>query len=358
MQLSKRFFVYNQQTSNRYNQRLFSNYHASFGIIADIQYVNEDDSMNFQNTKLRRYRNSLEIFKEACSYWNKINVNITNTFVLGDMLDGKCNITKTQYACLTDMQNIYLKFQKKNRFHFCFGNHCHYNFDRKELNHYFIESNSYVENPIEVNKRFNDAPLHYDFSLHPKWRIAFVDSYDVSLIGASSEKNNLNAKEILKINNPNDIETSGTWFNNLPLSKYRFVPYNGAVSETQLQWLENVLIDANSKNQNVIICSHQPVLSPLKPQSLIWNSETIMSILRRHGNVKLWLAGHDHDGNYCIDDSGCHHLIPPAPIECDKNQHAFGHINCFDDHLELCWQGKVPNDNQSPLPWPRILKIK
>lgn len=44
----------------------------SFGVIADIQYADIDDAMNFQKTKVRRYRNSLKIFKDAAHYWKSI----------------------------------------------------------------------------------------------------------------------------------------------------------------------------------------------------------------------------------------------------------------------------------------------
>ena len=41
------------------------------------------------------------------------------------------------------------------------------------------------------------------------------------------------------------------------------------------------------------------------------------------GCVKLWMAGHDHDGNYDAEVRGpegniIHHVVPPAPIECEE----------------------------------------
>ena len=44
----------------------------SFGVIADIQYVDAPDAMNFQNTTMRRYKQSFDIFKEAISSWDAL----------------------------------------------------------------------------------------------------------------------------------------------------------------------------------------------------------------------------------------------------------------------------------------------
>jgi manganese-dependent ADP-ribose/CDP-alcohol diphosphatase len=35
----------------------------SFGVIADVQYADMDDALNFKKDRLRRYRNSLQILK-------------------------------------------------------------------------------------------------------------------------------------------------------------------------------------------------------------------------------------------------------------------------------------------------------
>ena len=61
----------------------------SFGVIADIQYVDSEDAMNFQGSTMRRYRQSFNTFKEAVSSWNALEHAPKCAIVLGDILDGK-----------------------------------------------------------------------------------------------------------------------------------------------------------------------------------------------------------------------------------------------------------------------------
>ena len=49
--------------------------------------------------------------------------------------------------------------------------------------------------------------------------------------------------------------------------------------------------DAARNGERVAVFSHQPVLAPEKPQSVIWNSESLMDVMAKHGNVRLWMAG-------------------------------------------------------------------
>lgn len=331
---------------NKYcdNVRLYS-YQFSFGLIADVQYADSEDSMNFQGTRLRRYRQSLETFREATLDWN--SKGIKEAIVLGDMIDGKCATEGNQHECLNKILGICSDSASIERFHFCFGNHCHYNFNRYELRENFIKK--YIS-------LSNEAPLelHYEWTPHPNWRFIFLDSYDVSLIGNSTEANRLLAEQLLAEHNPNNLSISGTWFNNLPREKRRWVPYNGMISDNQLVWLKGVLKETCELKQKVIIFSHQPVYSQ-NPSSLVWNSEEILKILHESGNICAWIAGHDHGGQYNIDSTGIHHLVPPAPIETAENEVAYGSIDVYKSQLILNWKGKLPEF--SPVPWPKELQI-
>lgn len=72
--------------------------------------------------------------------------------------------------------------------------------------------------------------------------------------------------------------------------------------------------------------------------------------MRAAGNVALWIAGHDHDGQYskCVDS--VHHLIPPAPIECGVGEEAYGVLEVFRDRLQLAWVGREPS-RPTVMPW-------
>ena len=58
------------------------------GIISDIQYVDLPDALNFQQTKLRRYRQSLDIFQKAITNWisSVDEVEIKFVLILGTVL--------------------------------------------------------------------------------------------------------------------------------------------------------------------------------------------------------------------------------------------------------------------------------
>jgi manganese-dependent ADP-ribose/CDP-alcohol diphosphatase len=319
----------------------------SFGIIADIQYADSPDSMNFQGTRVRRYRQSLDIFRQAAMNWSKHSQAIETAVVLGDIIDARAASQKDQHRCLSHILDICEKSSVAN-YHFCIGNHCHYNFKRNELYDYLIPKSSKSDLAV--------GSLHYDWSPHPGWRFIFLDSYDVSLIGHSNEDNLLLAKMLLSDNNPNNLTMSGTWFHNLPFEKKRWVPYNGMISDEQKQWLIQKLSQTVRDNERVMVFCHQPIYSPSKPNSLIWNAEEILAILHASGNVCMWMAGHDHDGNYCQDQYGIHHIIPPAPIEAEEGELAYGHIDVRDEQLILNWTGKQPLS--SIMPWPSILDLK
>ena len=327
-----------------------------FGIISDVQYADSEDAMNFQGTQMRRYKNSLRIFESAIRSWNSLPGldGISCAVCLGDQLDGKTASTKSQDVCVSDFLNTAASL--KAPIYFCYGNHDYYTFDRKNHYRHFTPGLDSSRMQKTIGGFCSPERLYYDWSPFPGWRFVLLDSYDISLIGSSSAEHLGIAKEILKKNNPNDLTISGGWFKDLPRDKYRFVPYNGGISQVQLVWLHDVLTKANGLNEKVVFFCHQPIFSPNKPQSLIWNSEEVLDLIHQFKNTYMWIAGHDHGGQYVVDDFGIHHIVPPAPLECTLEETAFGHIEVYDDKFVLNWTGKGPD--RSILPWPKIMDFR
>lgn len=88
----------------------------------------------------------------------------------------------------------------------------------------------------------------------------------------------------------------------------------------------------------------------------MFNSDEVLSVLHEFsGTVVAFFAGHDHTGGYDVDDHGIHHVIPPAPIDCQLGDSAFGEIFVHDDRLELRWFGSPPPDYALGKPWPKDL---
>ena len=224
---------------------------------------------------------------------------------------------------------------------------------RKDLYKHFI--------PIDHAQSCSPTKLYYDFEVYPGWRFIMLDSYDISMCGSSSIENKIMATKILEKNNPSALKMGGNWFKDLPREKFRYVPYNGRVSDTQLAWLWDVLLKAQQEKEKVIVFCHQPIYSPLKPHNLVWNSEEILSTLHSFGDtVQMWVAGHDHGGQYAVDDTGLHHLVPAAPLECEEGEVSFGHFEVYDDQFILHWKGKKggSSDGKSVLTWPSIMNFK
>lgn len=187
----------------------------SVGVIADIQYVDAPDAMNFQGNSLRKYRQSFDIFREAVSSWDALVPPPACALVLGDILDGKTAELKNQEKCINDVLNAsnHVNYEML----YCFGNHCHYSFKRTDLYEKLSPKFLKNENRIENNKNENikeinkivpkdiideikttersdsisnslgggcsPSKLYYDWSPCKDWRIISLDCYDISLIG-------------------------------------------------------------------------------------------------------------------------------------------------------------------------------
>ena len=266
-----------------------------FGLIADVQYANVPDALNFQGTKFRRYKQSLQIFKDAIKYWNSLYKDQVPMFtlILGDLVDGKSRVVGDEGRCLTDFLNA--AAESIVPCFFTFGNHCHYSMTRSEIYENFCPDFESMS-AKSVGGDCRPSKIYYDWSPYPGWRFISLDGYDLSTIGASSEDNRLHAKYLLARNNPNDLSVSGKWFNNLPREKHRWVPYNGGIGDLQLRWLESVLTHCQQQNEKVVIFCHQAICAPYNPKCLLWNAEELQQIVWSSKVVKLWIAGHDHDG--------------------------------------------------------------
>ena len=135
-----------------------------FGVIADIQYADSEDALNFQGTKTRRYRHSLGVFEKAIKYWNNQYLDETEvvpikfSIVLGDILDGKTSLLKQQNECYAKlMDSVY---RALFNVYYCFGNHCHYSFSRLELHNNFLSKLSFNNS---VGGACSNSKLYYDW---------------------------------------------------------------------------------------------------------------------------------------------------------------------------------------------------
>jgi len=274
----------------------------------------------FHKTAERHYRHSLTILKNAVKDW-KNKGEISFIAQLGDLLDGlnkKNNVSEESLKLLVDH---FLDF----KVHHLVGNHELYNFKRSDLKNKLCSG-------------------YYHFSPHPQWKFILLDAYEFCTI---QEETKQSALQYLSQYNPNQIDKSDAdWKKGLNGLDLRFMPYNGAVSNEQLKWLNDVLDDAVKDGQNVIILSHVPIgPGSCSPLSLLWNFDKVLEIIYSKSNcVKAILAGHDHKGGFIRDEQGIYHCTFKGALEAPIGQNCYCTIEVYSDKLIIKGNGIIKDD--------------
>ena len=180
-----------------------------------------------------------------------------------------------------------------------------------------------------------------------------LDTYDISTLNPSIPSYADLSHSLYLYKNPNLSNPGGNFFENLPYKLHRFCPYNGAVSDTQLAWLQDTLTRAKELRERCFVFGHIPLkLEASSDSCILWNAEEVHGLLKSSGCVVAYIAGHDHSGGYARDNAGIYHITPPAPLECTVGQPAFGSMRVYPDRCELLWQGKGAE-------WlPRVMKFR
>ncbi|XP_027033375.1 manganese-dependent ADP-ribose/CDP-alcohol diphosphatase isoform X1 [Tachysurus fulvidraco] len=309
----------------------------TFGVIADIQYADLKDGYNYRRTRKRYYRNSLQLLRNAIRSWNEEDVKPSFILQLGDIIDG---FNSKNGASDKALKTVMDEFRSCSaQVHHVWGNHEFYNFSRSDL--FSSDLNSEVKVDEEIDDRM-DLVYAYHFSPAPNFRFVVLDAYDLSIIGReeSCEKYS-QSLDIIKSHNPNEElnQPAGIY----PLDE-RFVKFNGGFSQGQVDWLDRVLTSADEKGEKVTVVSHVPV-HPLSTSSicLAWNFDDVLSLLQSHKSVVCFMAGHDHDGGYCIDTAGIHHLTLEGVIETPPGGDAFCTVCVYEDKMILRGKGRIKN---------------
>ena len=292
------------------------------GVIADVQYADVDNRYNFTQTKLRKYRTAEEKLEQAVEKISKIEPDFF--LQLGDLVDVNCKKDLTKLERLLQHFN---KLDRNCKILHCSGNHEFYNFDRTTLKKHLYHDCDLFEDTFGFKVEISD-----------KLALLHLDSYDISVTGreTGSHKHSI-ATNILKDKNPNEPIGASNSKTNLIGNDQRFVAYTGGCSQEQIVWLSSELSKSDEKNQLVIIASHcnvHPDAIDSAKTNTIWNYEDILPVLQKHRCVTAFFAGHNHDGGYCCDNAGIHHITMEGIIEhCDNN--AFGILKLYGDEMVL-----------------------
>ncbi|XP_069809120.1 manganese-dependent ADP-ribose/CDP-alcohol diphosphatase isoform X2 [Dendropsophus ebraccatus] len=311
----------------------------TFGVIADIQYADMEDGYNFTKTRMRYYRNSLSLLQGAMQGWASERLAPHFILQLGDIIDGYNATYRSSEASLhkllTELERL------KTPVHHVWGNHEFYNFSRKQLVESRLNSSRLPgTTPPEDGADPLDSFYAYHFSPFPRFRLLLVDSYDLSIIGRdpSSDKY-VRSSKMLREKNPNEDKNSPQG-----LTEPQFVQFNGGISADQLSWINDVLEASDNNNEKVIVAGHLPVHpNATDPICLTWNFAEVLAILQSHPCVVAYFSGHDHDGGYCQDHCGIHHLTINGIIETPPESQAYGTVYIYEDRMVLRGRGLLPD---------------
>ena len=83
----------------------------SFGLIADLHYMDVPDGMNFDRTRVRRFRRSLEMLKTASATFS--DNDTTFNVLLGDIIDGKAKVHGSELIWLEQVSRYTLQTERQ-----------------------------------------------------------------------------------------------------------------------------------------------------------------------------------------------------------------------------------------------------
>lgn len=74
------------------------------------------------------------------------------------------------------------------------------------------------------------------------------------------------------------------------------MPWNGTIGDEQMVWLDATIDDAAAHYKDVIVFGHHPIWPEHRENAL--DAPTIRDFLSSKPNVRAYINGHNHDGNY------------------------------------------------------------
>jgi len=120
--------------------------------------------------------------------------------------------------------------------------------------------------------------------------------------------------------------------------------WNGAIGPLQMKWLDGVLSKANEQGEKVIVYCHFPIYP--EDQHNLWNANEVISTLEKYSNVKAYINGHNHEGNYG-QKNGIHYITMKGMVDTEET--AYGVMSISEGLIKIKGVGRQEN---------QILQIK
>ncbi len=259
----------------------------AFGAIADCQYCDAEGTR-------RQYKLSPQKLQACVDDFN--TQDLSHVVHLGDFIDRGWKSFDVVLPIIK---------QSKAPVHHALGNHD------------FSVADEYKD---QVPERLGLESRYYDFAVG-KWRFLVLDTNDVSLYAhPKGSKRDLASHEI--------YESLG---GELPT-------YNGAIGQSQMEWIKAKLTQAAKDKETVILHSHHPVY-PYAAHTA-WNAKEIVGLLEQHSCVAAYINGHNHAGAYGYK-SGIHYLTLKGMV--DTLETSYSVITVFPDRLQIKGTGRQDN---------------
>jgi manganese-dependent ADP-ribose/CDP-alcohol diphosphatase len=309
---------------------------VSFGLITDIQYADVDDGTSYDGLKQRRYRNSLNLLKEAIKNWSidRERDNLRFLIQLGDIIDAKAHKNNHRDEALAKILGEFSQIPIK--LYHIWGNHELYNYYRKDL------INTQLNSAKEANLNALEDSNYYTIDVNETLRLICIDFYQFSILGYDTDHVIYQeAHKFLTSHNKNQDLNDPT---SLRGHGKRFTAFNGALSDTQLKWLREELEKCKENKLKAIIVGHVPVhpKGASSPMCLAWNYREILELFGTfEKTIVAYFCGHDHDGGYFRDKHNIHHITFPAVLETPPNSNAYATVKVYKDHVSVVGVGII-----------------
>eukprot|EP00999_Lentomonas_sp_LEN2_P000066 NODE_1065_length_1028_cov_91.628191_g1020_i0.p1 GENE.NODE_1065_length_1028_cov_91.628191_g1020_i0~~NODE_1065_length_1028_cov_91.628191_g1020_i0.p1 ORF type:complete len:292 (-),score=36.43 NODE_1065_length_1028_cov_91.628191_g1020_i0:91-966(-) len=267
-----------------------------FGIIADIQYADKEDTV--KPHKRVTYRTALEKLERAITGLNQHD-NLAFVIHLGDIIDGNSTTEATDADLSKTLQELG-KLRGDRPLYHVVGNHCLSVEPAKLFKKLGLNSPYYSF--VQKNGPENDI----------EWRFIVLYGVEISKVQPEGTTNHKLALEWLA-----EHEEKFSWAKR----------WNGRMSDKQQQWLQDELSDARTKKQQVVVINHIPTVPcPGNERHLLFNHEEVASLISDYNDiVKLYLSGHYHPGSYQVHEK-VHHITQEGIVECPEGSTVFARI--------------------------------
>lgn len=263
------------------------------GLVADAQYADVPPN------RTRYYREAIKRLGDAVEHFN--GRELAFCVHLGDLIDREW---KSFDEILVPLS------RSRQRWHQLLGNH-----DFEVLD----------EMKPKVPARLGMKARYGSFD-HGGFRFVVLDTNDVSTYahpagtsGRATAEKQLEAAKAAKL--------------------AQAQPWNGAISEAQLGWLDRTCAAARAERRRVIVLAHHPV-APAGSHN-VWNSDQVLAVIDRHSHVVAWLNGHNHAGAFA-ERNGVPYLTMRGMVETPDTT-AFATAEILPDRMILTGHGREPS---------------